>query len=529
MQMLNPLTRRRPAGRRMGWIALVISLTACQPTPVETPVSFASSTRPAVVTIAPSQTPHPHEVSSIEPTEPTATATVFVPTETATPILTPVSIPVSTFDATHNVTRTPGPAAVCPAPQANPPGLAEAVTLLYDWSVETSQTDDERLAAQQTDILAILDAGGANALDQTIPLERHQQGIFALGDLTGDGVAEVATVFGPDLNSSTLHVYGCDAGKYRELLNLSSLMGEGAPRIETIADTNANGVPDLVVNQDSCHWCYAMQVFEWDGQSFQSLVRQWLLFPDTNELEFLDYAELMGLGQGRVADLDGNGTLELILEGGTPSYSAGMRGDEGPWREQTITFAWDGHYFVWNSQRYAPAVFRYEALQDADEAVLRGDDDEALALYQDVIFSDQLVSWTPELWQQMVDESFSYPDVTRMPFNPTEHAALSAYARYRIMVLHVHRGLVSDAETVYHNLLDQVAPDSAGAPYLDLARAFWEAYQGGEDIRGGCPAAVTYATQHPEILGPLGNSDDRWWSHHYQPAEVCPFMGAGEP
>ena len=374
-----------------------------------------------------------------------------------------------------------------------------------------------------------MDAGGAQALDRAVPLERHQQGIFALADLTGDGVAEVATVFGTGLNNSVLHVYGCESGHYRELFQLSSLMGEGAPRIETIADANANGVPDLVVNQDSCHWCYAMQVFEWDGQAFQSLVRQWLVYPDNNELDYMDYAELMGLGQGRVADLDGNGTLELILEGGTPSYSAGLLGDEGPWREQTITYAWDGHYFVWNSQRYAPAVFRYEALQDADAAVIRGDDEEALALYQDVIFSDRLVSWTPEIWQQMRSESFNYPDVSRMPFNPTEHAALSAYARFRIMILHAHRGLVSDAQTVYQNLLEQVTPDSAGAPYLELARAFWNASQDGLNIREGCAAAVAYATRNPEILGPLGNSDGRMWGRYYQSEEVCPFMGVGEP
>ncbi len=508
----------------MALCALAV-LTACEFTPTNAPIpdqpTWVATSAPATATRKPVATP------LLEPTEPSIATRV--PTVTATPNLTPVSIPVSTFDASHNVTRTPGPAAVCPAPQANPPGLTEAVTLLYDWNVETSQTDAERLAAQQTTILALLDAGGAQALDRAVSAERHQQGIFALGDLTGDGVTEVATVFGTDFSSSILHVYGCDGGHYRELLNLPSLIGEGAPRIETIADTNANGVADLVVNQDSCHWCYAMQVFEWDGETFQSLVRQWLVYSDLSELSFWDYAELMGLGQGRVADLDGNGTLELILEGGTPSYSAALLGDEGPWREQTITYAWDGHYFVWNSQRYAPAVFRYEALQDADAAVLRGDDDEALALYQDVIFSDHLVSWTPDVWQQMVDAAFSYPDVTLMPFNPTEHEALSAYARFRIMVLHTHRGLVSDAETVYQNLLEQVAPDGAGGPYLDLAQSFWKAYQGHHDIHEGCAAAVTVATQHPEILDPLGNSDGRFWNHHYAPRDVCPYGGEVEP
>ncbi len=504
-------------------------LSACQFVPALDQAansSLATTTSPA----APTSTLRPSFTRVIEPTEPSATATVLVPTETATPILTPVSIPVSTFDVAHNVTRTPAPATQCPAPQANPPGLGEAVTLLYDWTVESSQTDDERLAAQQTAILAILNAGGAMALDRAVSADLYRQGRFALGDLTGDGVAEVVAVFGTYLHNSVLHVYGCDAGKYRELFQLSSLMGEGAPRIETIADTNANGVSDLVVIQDSCHWCLAMQVFEWDGQSFQSLVRQWLWFPDSNELEYFDYAEVMGLGQGRVADVDGNGTLELILEGGTPSYSAAQFGGEGPWREQIITYAWNGQYFVWESQHDAPAVFRYEALQDADEAALRGNDDEALKLYQDVIFSDQLVSWTPDIWHQLLSEApFTYPDVTRMPFNPTEHAALSAYARFRIMVLHVHRGLASDAETVYQNLLEQVAPGGAGAPYLDLARAFWEAYEGGEDIRDGCVAAVTIATKHPELLDPLGNSDDRVWNHHYQPEDVCPYMGDGEP
>lgn len=515
--------RQRWPRALLGLIAAA-TLAACQTAPVP-------DTHPPVSTVTPTIAPPTATRARIptvrgEPTEPTATPRV--PTATATPIQTRVSIPVSTYDAAHAVTRTPASAAVCPAPQSDPPGLAETVEWLYPTHDFDESDRSARELAQQTHLLAVLDAGGAEALSQAVSATPIGKGRLRLADLTGDGIVEVVAVYSPGWISGILHVYGCEAGRYRELLTVPSLEGETPPRLNTIADVNANGTQDLVIDQDTCHWCYAMQVFEWDGTTFQSLVRQWLIDPERNELSYADYAELSGVGHGRVQDLDGNGVLELVIEGGIPSYSAALWGMEGPWREQTVVYGWDGHYFVWSSQRYAPAIFRFEAVQDADVAALRGDYAGALTLYQDVIFSDQLRSWSLDDWQRLRDLAGDYPDPSQMPFNPAEHAALSAYARFRIMVLYVRQDLSVDAATVYRNLLDQVSADGAGASYRELARVFWEAIQANPDLGSACAAAVTFVKQRPELLDPLGNSDGRMWGRYYQPKDVCPFGLSGE-
>ncbi len=70
----------------------------------------------------------------------------------------------------------------------------------------------------------------------------------------------------------------------------------------------------------------------------------------------------------------------------------------------------------------------------------------------------------------------------------TEYPRLAAYAYYRIMLLHVMQGHESDAGTVYKTLQEKFSDDLYGKPYVEMATAFWDAYQSTHNM-SGCAAA----------------------------------------
>ena len=107
--------------------------------------------------------------------------------------------------------------------------------------------------------------------------------------------------------------------------------------------------------------------------------------------------------------------------------------------------------------------------------------------------------------------------------DPSEYPRLAAYAYYRIMLLHLVQGYESDANTVYNTLQEKFGSDQYGYPYVDMASAFWEAYQSTHKMYDGCAAAIQYAAEHPEILIPLGSDYHGAQSHTYVPEDVCPF------
>jgi hypothetical protein len=252
---------------------------------------------------------------------------------------------------------------------------------------------------------------------------------------------------------------------------------------------------------------------------------------------YTDMAELGGVAQAALQDIDGNGTFEIVLSGGGLTWPAGLIGADGPWRRQTIVYMWNGANFVWHSQQYDPAIFRFEAIQDADTATRRGNLDAALADYRAAAFSSSLRSWSWSEWMQIVERidvqkyGMIYPNAKAMPFDPIEYAQLTAYARYRIMLLYVLHGWDKDAGTVYESLQKKFPPNSPGRPYVELATTFWNQYQGSHDIKLACDKAVDYAKAHPEILSPLGNcdvgkffcEDHGLQSLRYEPESVCPF------
>jgi hypothetical protein len=101
---------------------------------------------------------------------------------------------------------------------------------------------------------------------------------------------------------------------------------------------------------------------------------------------------------------------------------------------------------------------------------------------------------------------------------------LSAYAHYRIMLLHAVQGKHDEATDAYGALADGFPNGEPGHPYAELGRAFWEPYAAGGGLHGGCAAAVEYArTYDAEILAPLGSSFYGTAQRDYRAVDVCPF------
>jgi hypothetical protein len=172
------------------------------------------------------------------------------------------------------------------------------------------------------------------------------------------------------------------------------------------------------------------------------------------------------------------------------------------------------------------AIYRFQAVEDADRATLLGEYDSALSLYQDVIFSDKLDSWSEERALQIsarLEVWYGTPTPTAFPEDKTEYPRLAAYAYYRMVILHTFLSEMEAAQVKYATLQEKFPTGSPGQPYVEMASAFWDAWQSTHKMYDGCAAAIGYAAAHPEILTPLGSDYHGQQSHIYVPADVCPF------
>jgi len=467
--------------------AAAATRTPAPPTATHTPTAIPTATQ--------TPSPAPTGISAKYPTTPSSPMPTPTQTQTGT-----AQIPLSTFVPENAVTRTPAAPAVCPAedPDLVPPDL--------------EQYANEVLLTEA--ILTFLNAGGKFPIASV-----------TLADLTDDGVDEVLLVTKAPSDSwiaGILFILGCDRGAYQVLTTIRTKY-EYYPKIFAITDMNLDGVPELVIEQITCHYCTGVWVYEWDGQRFQSLVRHWEIF--NNKLTYQDSAETTGRGQTEVKDTDGNGTIEVVLRTVPTSHPDAI--EYGPWRSEIQTFMWDGQYFSLHSVRYSPPEYRFQAVQDGDRVSLDGDFDAALAFYQSAIFSDTLKSWSTAIGEQIIDQYRASwrgtPTPTPLPPDPIEYDQLAAYARYRIMILHLLEGQPESAQIVYDTLLQKFPLGNAGYPYAEMATLFWSEYQSSQDIGLACSSAVAYAAAHPEILAPLTGPEFSAWNRIYKPSDVCPF------
>jgi hypothetical protein len=445
-------------------------------------------------------------VSALSPTftpVPSTRTPGFTPSATSTRI----STPTSDFQNIPQVIFTPASPAICP------PSSASGIAIPTQFPLDDNDFESA--------IKNILNSGGVEQLVRRLSNENSSN--FRYEDLTNDGVRELIIRNWHEYYGN-LTVFGCEDERFVNLLTISSDL-EQPPGINAIQDLNRNEVKELVVDITGSHCCTGMMVYEWNGNNFESLVRTWRVDYFSGKLEYSDIAELAGVAQASIADIDGNGIYELVLDGGRPSYTGGWVGIDGPWRYQKVIYMWNGENYVWFSQKYDAPSFRFEAIQDGDTETVRGDYDLALKSYQAAIFDDKLKSWTQEVWRDLSQNQdtqlLGYPDVNKMPFNQDEYDQLSAYARYRIMIIHLKQGWESDAKTVYDTLIEKYPQWNSGYPYAELAAEFWNEFQSSRDLILSCDKAIAYAIKHEEIFEPLGSHG--LFDANYEPEDICPF------
>jgi hypothetical protein len=276
-------------------------------------------------------------------------------------------------------------------------------------------------------------------------------------------------------------------------------------------DANQNGINEVILAKETGtatgSWI-ELSVIEWHIDSF-------------NEILTDDYSSSV-FQLVMVNDLDYDNTKEIYWRFGAYIYSF------PPWRRGTITYKWNGEKFVALPLEYDPVQYRFQAIQDGDRAITNGNFANAQSLYQESIFNQDLEWWSTQrqldTMRKVTDEGFAAIG-TPAPGNPdiTEYPRLAAYAYYRIILLHLVQNQESEATTTYNTLRQAFGNDPYARPYVEMASAFWAAYQSTHSIYDGCAAAIQYAVEHPEILTPLGSDYHGSQSHIYVPVDVCPF------
>jgi hypothetical protein len=416
---------------------------------------------------------------------------------------TPTPVAAQPTNPPLPATEIPSAAAACPDLVENvqapvfPKSDGVAITFAQN---EQTALDFLNRGGKPEDLLqAIADAYGTGT-------ENH------LVDMTGDGIAEIV------VSAAEIYMFGCSAGNYITLLKVEN--PEAAPAAErdqivAVEDMNLNGVPELVIASHGCEdippeMCLDVVVLEWYGAGLASLA------------EFsLHGRQLSGdPPEVKIQNTNEDEYLELTVTGGIPVNEDYAR--SYPWRQETQTYTWNGVQFQQTISFSAPQ-FLYQVVQDADQAALHGDYDEALKLYQNAIYGNY--DWfSPARKQYFVDQASGESKQKEPELDPNEKVHLTGYSYYRTVLAYVLQENQVEAQSAYERIHKNYAKGFPGYEYLLLTDAFWNEYQASQDMEKACGKAIDFVSDHPDILKYLGSD------HHnviqdtiYKPEDVCPF------
>jgi len=469
-------------------------------------LTAACSTKTTSITVQPSNT------ASIIPT---ILSTKTLPFTPITPTFRP---PRPTFDSSGIITQTPATPAQCP--QSDPSLIPH---LPQEYSTPAVQLEQA--------ILDFLNKGGTPS---AVVAALNPVYNFSV-DLTNDGLSELV------VSEKWLFVFSCAQGKYITRLKVEP-EEPGKPLMAiAIKDMNGDNVPELVVREQPPGTIPGMyyQIFTWDGNQFQNVTTPDRSGKHAPALQRENWIFIWGhpkeggnWEQWAIYDFDNNHTLELILKGGIPAST-----DEhlyGPWREATQVYAWNGEGFVLSADYLSLPEYRFQAVQDGDNASLAGDFGGALASYQMAIFLPQLVGWSPARAENMQDQILAStagePTPTFAPPDPNEYDNLASYAYYRIMLLYLVQGEMREAQRIYDHLQSEFPVGHSGWSYVAMTQAFWAEYLASQNVGLACEKAINYAATHSiEILAYLGNSTETESFYYggqslfYTPKDICPF------
>lgn len=390
--------------------------------------------------------------------------------------------PPGPLPARPTATAAPPTAAPSPLP---PPATPDACPLLRAAPLPPRPAE---FAAYGEALRAYLAAGGdpthlsAILADwQALPLNGAA---MTQADVTGEGVVDrVVSLINPTLefpaSEAALFLYTCRAGTVQ--LGYAYYPGEWfSLNLIGAQDLTADGVADLVFSEATCgaHTCWdTLHVWSWDGADF---VEQ------TGAEFMLPYATFY-LAAGHIA----------ISSQGIGSVGA------GPQRPLTTTLAWNGQVITVTATATGPAVYRYHAFRDGDEALFAGDDARAAQAYQQVLADDELLAW----------EGFLSREEERLWFD--------ALAHWRLLVQAARAGAVEAAQTHYTRLSTDFPAGQAGSPAAALAQHFWASFQQSQNVAYACRAALDAAESQTvlDFLNSFGYANPV-----YEREELCPFL-----
>ncbi|MFN8383157.1 MAG: hypothetical protein U0V02_14530 [Anaerolineales bacterium] len=427
----------------------------------------------------------------------TAQTQIAPPAQTSTPTLAP----------TETQTPIPSTATITPLP------TIPTFTPTFDVSTIVTVTPAEKTECKKAQIDEIIKSQLSSSL---APMKA------TVIDITNDRMVDI--VIENQLNETVngywvgIASYVCVNGTYEKYGFASSDSPFHLPFLAGIKDLNDNGVPEVVVVQDNC-WgmgrCQKPRIFEWNSKEFVDISYTYPYNASWGDLSL------------SFEDIDKNGTIEILYHEGP--HQSGYTLSNGPFREFTEIYSWDGKEFAPVMKEMNPPLYRFQAIDDADQLALIGRYDKALIFYKEAINNKELLPYSFQLsfyYRESLGWGYN-PEITvtptPYPSDPAEYPSLAAYAYYRIMLLHLVQGQETEAASTYQTLQKNFGADPYAAPYIEMATAFWESYQPTQRMYDGCAAAIQYAVEHPEILIPLGSDYHGWQSHIYEPADVCPF------
>ncbi|MDX1438223.1 MAG: hypothetical protein R3335_15550, partial [Anaerolineales bacterium] len=334
----------------------------------------------------------------------------------------------SPYPPTADLTRTaqsyPAPEAIGTAGGGLPfPDITEEGTVAAAPGCDVVERAPEFSAgsfdAAPESILSFLNAGGGfGDLEQALGDSGYGSVPLAVivGDLTGNQVQEViVSIFDPESElvfpPGLLLMYGCTGSDYQELYRAHSSPGSGPPHLWYLEDLDEDGDQELVVSEPTCgaHTCTErVQVLAWeDGEVVN------ILNGDTSDMPTPDI---------RLVEQKTTNTPMLeMASGGILSAGAGpQRTEIRRWMYDPVSRALD-----LEEAFYLPSVYRIHLLADAEGLVDVGDNESALKYYGRVANDENLEDWQ----------------------NPAEERhLLGAFARYKIVMLHVMAGEDETAE-----------------------------------------------------------------------------------
>jgi tetratricopeptide (TPR) repeat protein len=335
-------------------------------------------------------------------------------------------------------------------------------------------------------------------------------------DLTNDGVDELV------VERIEFMVFGCVDGEYVILFSLPATAYLSSLIFIEARDANMNGTPEFIVVVDmATQGGTSLNVFEWNGQDFVSLI-------DPNSPYACEDGNTWDLcgPKAHFVDFNQDGSLDFVIEGQIWVWSTYR--DYLPWRTETHVYSWDGNMYAFSRRVLGPPQYRFQAVHDGDYAASLGEYDEALALFQQAILSDEPEWWSPERRtneQEIWDAEMSGQPTPTLPApDPDEYAYLAAYSRYRIMQLHILRGWLDEAQFVLANLQEFYPPGEPGSEFTHLAEIFMNEYLPSSSMPDACMQVIEEAGRFEErILFYLGNYHHGLQNGDYQLEDVCPY------